>query len=198
MKTSDYVYIALTVGLLYWAIRNRDAIAQSLVDIAGPEESSVTGPTYTEENPNLPAFLATIRWAEGTSGPDGYRMLFGGQLFDSFSDHPRIPITRLSNGRPLTSTAAGAYQMLSRTWDSVRSAIGAPDFSPAWQDQGAIELLRRRGALDYVLAGDIASAVNAARKEWASLPGAGYGQPEKALRDLVSVYTQSGGAVSTA
>lgn len=195
METRDIVYIGLTLGLIYWVLRNREAIAQTLVDTVS-SDSGVTAPTYTQENPNLPAFLAMIRYAEGTSGPDGYRTLFGGSLFDSYADHPRKVVTVMSQGKPLSSTAAGAYQILSRTWDSVRSAIGAPDFSPAWQDQAAIELLRRRGALDYVYAGDIVAAINAARREWASLPGAGYGQPEKALSDLVSVYQMSGGNVA--
>ena len=38
---------------------------------------------------NLRAFLQTIRQAEGTAGPDGYRTMFGGDLINSYADHPR-------------------------------------------------------------------------------------------------------------
>ena len=96
---------------------------------------------------NLRAFLYLIRWCEGTSGDNGYRTLFGGGMFDSFADHPRKAITRPLGGKNLTSTAAGAYQVLERTWDECKKALGLPDFSPESQDRAAIYLIKRRGAL---------------------------------------------------
>lgn len=148
------------------------------------------------EQQNVQAFLRTIRTAEGTAGGNGYSMLFGGDTFTGFADHPRVKVTRTSNGRPITSSAAGAYQMLARTWDGVRAKLGLADFSPASQDRAAVELIRQRGALADVRAGRFADAINKCRKEWASLPGAGYGQPEKNVGDLFTAYINAGGNVA--
>ena len=145
---------------------------------------------------NRTAFLTTIAYAEGTAGPDGYRMLFGGSLFTDFSDHPRKVITLPSGNRTISSSAAGRYQILKRTWDDVRRVIDLPDFTPASQDLAAIELIRRRGALALVDAGKFAEAVDKCKKEWASLPGAGYGQPEKKLADLSKVFQDAGGILA--
>jgi lysozyme len=70
------------------------------------------------------------------------------------------------------------------------------DFSPASQNRAAIELIRRRGALEDVLAGRLATAVEKCKKEWASFPGAGYGQKEKRFAALMEVYQQSGGKLA--
>ncbi|NUO87670.1 MAG: glycoside hydrolase family 104 protein [Cupriavidus sp.] len=144
---------------------------------------------------NRAAFLLMIRTAEGTAGADGYRTLFGGGLFGSLGDHPRQRITRLSNGKPITSSAAGAYQFLERTWDSLAARLGLRDFSPASQDAAALELVREAGALGDVDAGRFALAVRKVRKIWASMPGAGYGQPEVALNRLQAAYEAAGGVV---
>jgi lysozyme len=77
---------------------------------------------------NLRAFLALIRWCEGTAGPDGYRTIVGGDKFDSFDDHPNIKKSgRFANGVEWESTAAGAYQFLIRTWRGAQKALGLPD-----------------------------------------------------------------------
>lgn len=143
---------------------------------------------------NVRAFLLTIRYAEGTAGPDGYRTRFGGALFDSFADHPRI-YTPFTNGRgeTLKSSAAGAYQFLVKTWDSLARRLQLVDFGPESQDRAAVELIRQAGALADVQAGRFAQAVDKVRKIWASLPGAGYAQPEKKLPDLVARYVNQGG-----
>ena len=67
----------------------------------------------TLQNPNVQAFLSLIRHTEGA----GYTTLFGGGIVENTDDHPRIAVTRTLAGKPITSTAAGAYQFLSRTWD---------------------------------------------------------------------------------
>lgn len=144
-------------------------------------------------NVNLRAFLRTIRYAEGTAGPEGYRTLFGGALFASFADHPRQAVTARLGGRSITSTAAGAYQFLARTWDEAAAAMNLPDFSPASQDIAAAFLIRRRGALADVYAGNFAAAVAKCAREWASLPGSPYGQPTKDMEQLAGVYLSNGG-----
>ncbi|MDT4864541.1 hypothetical protein FQZ97_993050 [compost metagenome] len=145
---------------------------------------------------NRAAFLMMIRTAEGTAGGNGYRTLFGGGTFDSYADHPRQVITRMSNGKPISSSAAGAYQFLRKTWDTLVERLGLPDFSPASQDVAALELIREAGALGDVDAGRFALAVRKVRKIWASMPGAGYGQPEVALNRLQAAYQAAGGVVN--
>lgn len=139
---------------------------------------------------NLRAFLRMLRVGEGTSDADGYRRLFAGRLIDNFADHPRTPITAKLGGKPITSTAAGAYQFLSRTWDECKAALDLSDFSPASQDVAAVFLIRRRGALADVLAGRIEEAIRRTNKEWASLPGSPYGQPTKTLAQALAYFAR--------
>jgi muramidase (phage lysozyme) len=143
---------------------------------------------------NLRAFLIMIQYSEGTLGKDAYRKLFGGDLFTDLFQHPNIPVTRGN----LTSTAAGAYQILYKTWQEVQQRLRLPDFSPQSQDKAAIELIRRRKALEDVLAGRFSQAIEKCRKEWASLPGAGYNQRERSAKSLLSVYKVAGGTAKTA
>ncbi len=141
---------------------------------------------------NLKAFLIMLQYAEGTFGQDGYRKLFGGGLVNDLSKHPN----RATKKWGITSTAAGAYQILSKTWTELQQKIGLPDFSPLSQDKAAIELIRRRKALEDVMAGRIHDALQKCRKEWASLPGAGYGQNEKNKNELLMIYRTAGGSVA--
>ena len=143
---------------------------------------------------NVRAFLAMIRHGEGTSDDDGYRRMFGGKLFDSFDDHPRrVQTYALSKGGSISSTAAGAYQFLSRTWDGLVKQWGFKDFSPHSQDLGAIALILGRKALDDVIAGRFDDAVRKCNKEWASLPGSPYGQPTTTLAKARQIYEEAGG-----
>jgi len=134
------------------------------------------------------AFLNMIRFCEGTAGPDGYRTLFGGKLFDSFADHPRKLVKFKLKGVEYRSSAAGAYQFLQRTWDSLVRMHGYKDFSPENQDKAAIELIKGRRAYNDVLKGDIVTAIRKCNREWASLPGSPYGQPVKKLEECLAVY----------
>lgn len=128
--------------------------------------------------PNVKAFLDVIAYSEGAN----YNTLFGGETFSDLSRHPQRVIRKSG----YASSAAGRYQFLARTWAGVASKLGLTDFSPHSQDLGAVLLLHQRGALPPLLAGNFPAAVSAARKEWASFPGAGYGQPERKLSQLQS------------
>jgi muramidase (phage lysozyme) len=147
-------------------------------------------------NGNVQAFLWVIRNCEGTADPDGYRRHFGGDLFTSFADHPRVKKTyKLKKGGTLTSTAAGAYQILERTWDGLRRNHPGkfPDFEPSTQDLAAVELIRGRKALQDLEAGRFDDAIRKCALEWASLPGSPYGQPTKTLEFCKQIYEQHGG-----
>ena len=142
---------------------------------------------------NVKAFLQVIRAGEGTLGSNGYRTLFGGKLFDSFADHPNVTV----QARGYTSTAAGAYQFLHRTWRALVNAWGFEDFSPACQDEGAVALISGRQALDAVKAGRLAEAIQLCNKEWASLSGSPYGQPTRTLREATKTYLEAGGELAS-
>lgn len=143
----------------------------------------------SREYKNLKAFLIMIQYSEGTFGKDGYRKLYGGGYFNDLSKHPNTKVTKWG----ITSTAAGAYQILNKTWVEIQAKLKLPDFGPLSQDKAAIELIRRRKALEDVMAGRFAQAIEKCRKEWASLPGAGYGQSEKNAKSLLAVYKMAGG-----
>ncbi|GAA6121439.1 glycoside hydrolase family 104 protein [Acidovorax sp. FG27] len=145
---------------------------------------------------NVRAFLRMLRHGEGTAGEDGYRVMFGGGLFDSFADHPRQAITRKLGGNFITSTAAGAYQFLSRTWDGLVKQYGFADFGPKNQDLGAVALIQGRKALDDVIAGRFEDAVRKCAREWASLPGSPYGQPMVTMARARQEYEDAGGTYS--
>jgi lysozyme len=136
-----------------------------------------------------------IRKCEGTSGADGYKTMFTGKKFDSFDDHPRKAITAGVNGKGLTSTAAGAYQFLTTTWDECKKQLGLTDFSPANQDKACILLLKRRKALDDIKAGNFTAAIKKCNLEWASLPGSPYNQHPKDLNVALGYIKQGGGTI---
>ena len=149
---------------------------------------------------NLNAFLAMIRTFEaGTAGDRSYSTLIGGGQFSDFSEHPFILdpyMLAIQSGNLPASKAAGAYQFLPQTWTEARDALGLPDFSPASQDAAAVFLIKRRGALADVEAGNFSSAIIKLGKEWASLPGSPYGQTSKTLAQAESVYVNFGGTVA--
>jgi muramidase (phage lysozyme) len=143
-------------------------------------------------NQNVQAFLRVIRKGEGTADQGGYARLFGGGQFATFADHPRQVVTRGA----YTSTAAGAYQFLTSTWDETKRVMGLSDFSPASQDLGAVGRIAARGALGDVIAGRFEAAIKKCAKEWASLPYSPYGQPVISMETAQNVYSANGGALA--
>ena len=146
---------------------------------------------------NVVAFLDMIAHAEGVERfgkQRGYDVLVGGDCFTDYSKHPRL-LVWLPKYR-IHSTAAGRYQFLWRTWNSLQTRLDLPDFGPASQDRAAIELLRENGSLADIHKGWIASAIRKSRKTWASLPNAGYGQRELPMETLLAVYQKAGGHIA--
>ncbi len=166
---------------------------------ARPQPVAAVRPVFPP-SANLQAFLQVIRYAEGTDSSDGYQIQYTGRRFYSFADHPRQVICGSIRGSRVCSTAAGAYQFLETTWDSVADAIGAPDFSPYWQDMGAVELIRRAGALEDVYAGRIETAIAKVAPVWASFPRwrgdsyGSYGQSVVSMDTLLDVFYQYQGS----
>ncbi|HDZ8926336.1 TPA: glycoside hydrolase family 104 protein [Aeromonas dhakensis] len=142
------------------------------------------------------AFLDMIAYAEGTKGrgDDGYNKLVNpAGFFESYVTHPNVLV---QVNKTLSSTAAGRYQFLSKHWAHYRDQLGLPDFGPESQDAWAIQLIRERKALDDVLKGRIREAVAKCANIWASLPGAGYGQREHQLADLLAKFNEFGGVLA--
>jgi lysozyme len=134
------------------------------------------------QNVNVRAFAYMIMCAEGTTAND-YFTMFGGSRLSSLESHPG---TRIING--VKHSAAGAFQFLASTWANLKSKLALTDFSETSQNAAFVELLRGRKALAAVMSGDVVGAVYLVRKEWASLPGAGYGQRERTLSQVQEWY----------
>lgn len=128
--------------------------------------NKVFNPDEYLQNDNVQRFLAYINAYEGSPKPNE---TFGHKKFDSFADHPRklIPFGKKGD----KTSAAGLYQFLAGTWDEQKKKLGLKDFSPANQQRAAIGLLKDKGALDAVVAGDFDKAKYKVRNIWASLPG---------------------------
>jgi lysozyme len=142
------------------------------------------------KSPNARAFLDMISAAEGTT-KYGYFTLVGDTKLSSLSAHPNTVVRLKTKHGTIPSTAAGRYQFLFRTWKDVATKLQLPDFGPHSQDLAALELVARRGGLTKVLNGDLNGAISACRKEWASFPGAGYGQGERSLAFMQSKFNQA-------
>ncbi|MDC3185650.1 glycoside hydrolase family 104 protein [bacterium] len=147
-----------------------------------------------ELTPERRALLNTIRYAEGTwkDGEDkGYRIMYGGGQFQDLSRHPEHVIVKR-----FTSAAAGAYQFLPTTWKGVAQELKLSSFEPRHQDQAALHLAERRGALDEIdRQGLTKDAMAKLAPEWASFPTkagrSAYGQPVKSHQELASFYTSN-------
>ena len=137
-------------------------------------------------NPNVRKMLDVIANAEGVK--HGYNTIFGNERSDDLKTHPNIKkeFTQ-TDGKKNSTTAAGRYQFLKGTWDSVSKKYGLTDFSPKNQDLAAVALILGRGALGDVIKGDFTKAVGKLGGEWASLPSSNYAQPKKSWKDIQSM-----------
>lgn len=144
--------------------------------------------------PERRALLNTIRYAEGTwtNGEDkGYRTLYGGGRFQDLSRHPeKVVVKRYS------SAAAGAYQFLPTTWKGLAKELRLNSFEPKHQDQAALHLVKRRGALKEIDSRGLTTrAMAQLAPEWASFPmhsgRSAYGQPVKSHQELSRFYANN-------
>ena len=198
---------ALTAGLVLSAgakqpLQNAEAPAEQAEQRATSSRNTSSRATLSsgkeggryELTPERRALLNTIRYAEGTwkDGEDkGYRIMYGGGQFQDLSRHPeRVIVKRY------TSAAAGAYQFLPKTWKGVAKELKLSSFEPRHQDQAALHLVERRGALREIdRKGLTRNAMAKLAPEWASFPTwtgrSAYGQPVKSPQDLASFYSSN-------
>lgn len=174
----------ITLGIYF-------SISQS-TSVAPTSSSSLKGRVRTSDySPRLSAFLATIRWAEtGTSEPESYKKLVFNGTFNNFSTHPLKKQCAPINGKNICSTAAGAYQMLDKSWYDLQPKLNLKDFSPASQDKMAIEYIRRNNALSDIEAGKFDTAICKVGRVWASFPCNNYNQNAKSIDKLRIYYQQ--------
>jgi muramidase (phage lysozyme) len=138
----------------------------------------------------------SIAWAEGTRNhsEDGYDVMFSFKIMSSCNKHPNQCLKFGSS----CSTAAGRYQFLKGTWDSVKSANGLPNFEPESQEVGAKYLI---GTTRHVTvpqnramtASEFSNAMSKLSWEWASLPPGRYGQPNKSQSQMRNFYCSLAG-----
>jgi muramidase (phage lysozyme) len=133
--------------------------------------------------PQVRAALDTIAWAEGGRS---YQTLYGGGTF-SGNQHPNMAIT----AGPYTSTAAGRYQFLYRTWIEIKNRLGLADFSGPNQDIAALDLISQRGQLGELLNGDFEGMMRRLGCAWAALPYATCGQTRRGLSETMNYYNSA-------
>lgn len=147
-------------------------------------------------NPNVQRGLSVIRSTEGTARrADPYSVGFGYAPIKDLSWHPGTSHAfSTKSGKKSRTTAAGAYQFLSKTWNGVASKLGLKDFSKRSQDIAAVALIDARGGLQSLMAGDLRGFINAVGPEWASLPSApkAYDQPTKSWGDIERAWAFAG------
>ena len=155
-----------------------------------------TGPDLT--NPNRYALSQVVQHAEGTRGPDAYRVMFGHsasnpRLLNDFSQHPNNPYPTPWGKN---SEAAGAYQFMMPTWNDItRANPDIRDFSPESRERAFDFLAKRRGVNPTAPINNINDFTDVMTRfspEWASLPYKGgesyYNQPVKKIEELWNVY----------
>jgi muramidase (phage lysozyme) len=157
---------------------------------------------------NVLAFLDMLAWSELGSdylkrSDDGYNVIVTGidgklELFNDYSTHPFAGgrKSKVINSKGLTSNASGRAQFMLKHWPHYRDLLKLPDFGPVSQDRWTIQLIKERRALEDVKSGRVVDAIGKCRNIWASLPGAGYGQREHDIEDLVAHFIAAGGSMS--
>ena len=162
------------------------------------QDFSTDPPTGPPMSIKLQAILDTIAWAEGTikyGQFDGYNVLFGGKTFNDNFDHPWNIYPQPEkfyfndNGVQNWSTAAGRYQFLQKTWNQISSDNLLRSFNESNQDIGAILLaISKQNFLESLETEDYEKSFDSIKEIWASLPAAGYGQPEKKMIDTLNYF----------
>lgn len=138
----------------------------------------------------------SIAWAEGTRGysEDGYDVMFSFKIMNSCNKHPNQCLAFGSS----CSTAAGRYQFLKGTWDSVKNANGLSNFEPESQEVGAKYLVNTVRHVTVpqnraMTASEFSNAMSKLSWEWASLPPGRYGQPNKTSSQMRNFYCNLAG-----
>ena len=159
-------------------------MASSLYD-----DIPITGTPSDLSNPNVQKFLGFLGKSEGAD----YNTIVGGSTFDDYTVHPKKVGLTTSEG---PSTAAGKYQITGTTYDDIAARLGVKDFTPGTQDKIALELIRRKNALEDIKAGHFPQAISKLGNTWASLSSSKYNQPKNTVekeQELLGTSSKSKG-----
>ena len=183
-------------------VENKGAVKVGRVEINSEKQKNENENGVCECEARIRGFMRMLRIGEGTKDEGGYTRIVGGSSFDDhgkdFSDHPHVYYA------PRDSYAAGAYQITLKNWNenplkswrennskwlAYKKKYNLESFSKKAQDAyGAFLIINKKNAFDEIKNGEVKAAIIKCGKEWASLPGAGYGQREEKLSDLVTEY----------
>lgn len=193
--TNGWVHVTTGRGEEGWVF-GRYVVRESAT--SGQSSGSTCAPTRANNviSRFQKALHDSIAFAEGTRNrsSDGYDVMFSYQLMNGCSRHPNRCITY---GRTC-STAAGRYQFLTTTWNSVARARNLGTFEPENQERGAAYLISttRRVSVPQsraMTASEFSNAMSKLSYEWASLPPGRYGQPVKTSTQMRSTYCSIAG-----
>ncbi len=187
MKAHSWLLVAV-LGLAACSTADDDVVDDEDV---GQTESAQTAATCAPSRASGvlgrydKALHDMIAFAEGTEqygARDGYDTMFTFRKFGSCARHPNV---RNCAGR-LCSTAAGRYQFLTTTWNTVSRGIDARNFEPENQERGARYLITRVRRVNVpagrpMTAAEFSNAMSKLSYEWASLPPSRYGQAKMSL-----------------
>lgn len=155
-------------------------------------------------NKNISIFLDLITYTEGTEefGHRMYNVLYGDRpkigSIKNLDRHPNIA-KRISSRDSRTTTAAGAYQFLFRTWESYRKKYGFENFGPDCQRMAAIaEMGNAKGVIKSVLNGQWVDAMRQASGKWVSLPGTKQKQSKnlKTVKECLDYIKKKGAMIN--
>lgn len=169
----------------------------------------------TDVIPNQAAFLATLRSSEGSGLlADPWRATFQGEnpdgtkkamhIIQDLSNHPTVTGEWLGESLAFLgpsyahsiSTAAGAYMIIKRTWLEYQALLKLTNFGRQAQDDVALQIVKDKGALDLVNAGDTEGACALLHEVWASLPGSQAQQPVRSLAFINHAFILNGGQLA--
>ena len=159
-----------------------------LLSSTSSQPAPVTPPADISQE-NLSKFLDFTSKSEGAD----YNTIVGGKTFKDYTKHPGVVGLTTPEG---PSTAAGRYQITKTTYDDVATKLGIKDFSPESQDKIALELIRRKDALEDVKAGRFEQAIGKLGKTWASFSSSTYNQPKNTAEKEAKLLAESKGSLS--
>ena len=173
-----------------------NAVTEDIGNMAsgdGDDKMDASSGAVSIDDKNARALLNAIAEAEGTSryANQGYNTQYTGKQFSDLSQHPR----EILGDSSLRSDAAGRYQFLSTTWDSVMGGAMTPDR----QDKAALKLVAGRNV--NIKNGLSINEIYKLGGEWASIEGGpnmrkggGYGgQAKYSAEQFMGLYKKYGG-----
>ncbi|EJF55182.1 RHS repeat-associated core domain protein [Saprospira grandis DSM 2844] len=165
------------------------------IDYKGIADALSEATPLTTEELNVRAFLSTIKTAEGHGIEQTYDVLWGYKAYmkpeqrdGDAEPHLYHPMKQRKGWGDLGS-ASGAYGFTMAGWEDYGLKKGYPNFDGKYQDQAAVYVLERYGALDFVKKGEWEKALpNINVYQWPSLPGGNSGQQGLTLEQTREVF----------